>query len=185
MVGGSLLSSPSCYQVLIHVRYAPLMTPARKTARTTRAKKAQPAAKAPLARKRSREHGQAIAQASEIRRYLVATRQTGLTSPQRASAQLASIERRLKKIDAGFDQANPLTQLRMCQERLDLLARAKQLSASPGHDDHTEAAFVKSASAYGARHGISYAAWRAMGVPAGVLKRAKISRTTSPPSASR
>jgi hypothetical protein len=39
-----------------------------------------------------------------------------------------------------------------------------------------EAAFVKTAGAYSDRKGISYAAWRELGVPADVLKRANISR---------
>jgi hypothetical protein len=37
---------------------------------------------------------------------------------------------------------------------------------------------VKAASAYSARKGISYAAWRELGVEAAVLKRAGISRSS-------
>jgi hypothetical protein len=40
-----------------------------------------------------------------------------------------------------------------------------------------EDAFVKVAASYSARQGISYASWREVGVPAAVLKRAKISRS--------
>ena len=39
-----------------------------------------------------------------------------------------------------------------------------------------ESDFVKTASKYAARQGISYAAWRELGVPADVLKKAGISR---------
>lgn len=39
-----------------------------------------------------------------------------------------------------------------------------------------ETAFVGAASGYAERKGISYAAWRELGVPADVLKRAGITR---------
>ena len=39
-----------------------------------------------------------------------------------------------------------------------------------------EAEFTKVAKAYSARQGISYAAWRAVGVPAAVLKKAGVTR---------
>lgn len=40
-----------------------------------------------------------------------------------------------------------------------------------------EEAFVNAATAYGARRGITYSAWRAAGVPPAVLRRAGISRS--------
>lgn len=65
-------------------------------------------------------------------------------------------------------------------ERLDLVQRRITLQAATGqrngeHADALEAAFVEVAAAYGEQRGISYAAWRAVGVPAAVLKRASIS----------
>ena len=42
-----------------------------------------------------------------------------------------------------------------------------------------ERAFVKVARSYSTRKGISYAAWRALGVPASVLAKAKVARTRS------
>ena len=41
-----------------------------------------------------------------------------------------------------------------------------------------EAGFVAAAKSYSGRKGISYAAWRAVGVSPGVLKRAGISRSS-------
>jgi hypothetical protein len=41
-----------------------------------------------------------------------------------------------------------------------------------------EREFAKVAQAYSQRKGISYAAWRELGVPADVLKRAGIGRAT-------
>ena len=42
-----------------------------------------------------------------------------------------------------------------------------------------EKSFVKVARPYGERKGISYSAWRTVGVPASVLQQAKIPRTRS------
>ena len=43
-----------------------------------------------------------------------------------------------------------------------------------------EAEFVAVASTYSSRKGISYTAWRELGVPADVLKRAGVSRRAVP-----
>ena len=43
--------------------------------------------------------------------------------------------------------------------------------------DTLEEAFVGAASEYSDRKGISYSAWRELGVPAAVLKRAGVKRT--------
>ena len=42
-----------------------------------------------------------------------------------------------------------------------------------------EKSFIKVARVYGERKGISYSAWRAVGVSASVLQQAKIPRTRS------
>jgi hypothetical protein len=68
-----------------------------------------------------------------------------------------------------------LQQLQLTQERMDLqreletMGKKSDLSALEGD-------FVKTASKYAQRKGISYAAWRELGVPADVLKKAGISR---------
>ena len=41
-----------------------------------------------------------------------------------------------------------------------------------------ESGFVKAAASYGGRRGISYAAWREVGVPAAALKAAGIRRSS-------
>jgi len=63
----------------------------------------------------------------------------------------------------------------LVQERMDL---QKELEAMGTTVDLSalEAAFVKTAAKYAQRKGISYAAWRELGVPADVLKKAGISR---------
>lgn len=86
-----------------------------------------------------------------------------------------SIQKRLDAIEGQLDEANPLSRLQLVQERMDLHA---ELEAMDSTVDLTaiEEAFVASAQPYGERKGISYAAWRELGVPADVLKRAGITR---------
>jgi hypothetical protein len=86
-----------------------------------------------------------------------------------------SVNARLAKIDTELVSADPMTRLSLVQERLDLLTELESLTTTV---DLTalEADFVKSAKGYGERKGISYAAWREVGVSAATLKAAGISR---------
>jgi hypothetical protein len=86
-----------------------------------------------------------------------------------------SMKARLAKIEATIDSADPMTRLQFVQERLDLVAA---IAAAETTVDLTalEEGFIAAAAAYGERKGISYAAWREVGVPAAILKRAGISR---------
>jgi hypothetical protein len=82
---------------------------------------------------------------------------------------------RLAAIDDELPGADPVRQLQLVQERLDL--RASLESAERAVDLSTlEAGFVESAADYSRRRGISYAAWREIGVPSAVLKAAGITR---------
>ena len=86
-----------------------------------------------------------------------------------------SVNARLAKIDTELVSADPMTRLSLVQERLDLLSELESLTTTV---DLTalESDFVKSAKGYGERKGISYAAWREVGVSAATLKAAGISR---------
>ena len=86
-----------------------------------------------------------------------------------------SMKARLAKIEATIDSADPMTRLQLVQERLDLAAA---IAAAETTVDLTalEEGFIAAAAAYGERKGITYAAWREVGVPAAILKRAGISR---------
>jgi hypothetical protein len=86
-----------------------------------------------------------------------------------------SIDRQLADIDAKMVEANAITRLELVQRRLDLVREREAVGAAV---DLTalEDAFVAAAKGYGERKGISYAAWREIGVPAEVLKRAGITR---------
>lgn len=86
-----------------------------------------------------------------------------------------SIKKRLAAIEASLESAAPLKQLQMVQERMDL---EKELESMGQTVDISalEADFVKVAKGYSQRKGISYKAWREMGVAASVLSEAGIGR---------
>jgi hypothetical protein len=89
-----------------------------------------------------------------------------------------SIDKRLAAIDASLEAASPVKRLSLIQERIDLLQERESLQAKvdlTGLEDD----FVSTAKSYGQRKGISYAAWRELGVSAPVLKRAGITRSAS------
>ena len=86
-----------------------------------------------------------------------------------------SIEKRIAAIVEALPAAGPVKKLELVQEKIDLEA---ELAAAGSEVDlsELEEAFVASAAGYSERKGISYAAWRTVGVTPGVLKRAGISR---------
>ncbi len=88
------------------------------------------------------------------------------------------MKKRLATIEQKLANADPLTRVNLVQERMDI---DRELNAKQVTVDMTklEEDFVKAAKEYGERKGISYAAWREVGVDAAVLKRAGISRGAS------
>lgn len=127
----------------------------------------------------SDEHKAALAegrnQGRAVRSYLEALERH---KPKRGRKRTAdSMQKRLARIDAELASADPLKRLQLVQERIDLSAELE--AADSGVDlSALEADFVQAAAAYSARKGISYAAWRELGVDAAVLKRAGVSRAT-------
>jgi len=125
----------------------------------------------------SDEHKAALAegrnQGRSVRRYLEAL---DAHKPKRGRKRTTdSMQKRLDRIDAELVSADPLKRLQLIQERLDL----KQELESAGEVvdlSGLEQEFVDAAAAYSRRKGISYAAWRELGVEPAVLKRAGISR---------
>ncbi len=81
---------------------------------------------------------------------------------------------RLAAIDVEMTEADPVRQLQLVQERLDLRTA---LDSADRADDLAalEKGFIAAAPGYSERRGISYAAWREAGVPSAVLKAAGIS----------
>ncbi len=86
-----------------------------------------------------------------------------------------SIRARLAKIESEIDNVDPLTRVQLIQERIDL---NQELDSLENKVDMSalEGDFVRYAADYSNRKGISYAAWRELGVPASVLKSAGIRR---------
>jgi hypothetical protein len=83
--------------------------------------------------------------------------------------------KRLDAIAKEINDADPVQELRLVQERLDL---QRELTSSGQTIDMAarEAEFIKVAKDYSARNGFSYQAWRTIGVEASVLKKAGIGR---------
>ena len=74
-----------------------------------------------------------------------------------------------------METADALKRLQLTQERLDLSAELENMDSGVDLAE-LEAEFERVAKGYAARKGISYAAFRQLGVPAAVLKRAGITR---------
>ncbi len=145
-------------------RIVPGMSPAKKTKKTMSA-----AHKAALAEGR--------ANAAAVRRYLELIESS---KPKRGRKRTPdSIRKQLAGIDAKLEDASVLTRLQLVQKRSDLSAELTQLEAAGDSDKElaaAEKAFIASAAAYAAAKGLTYNTFRKVGVPADVLKRAKISR---------
>lgn len=128
----------------------------------------------------SAEHKHALAVGREesraVRRYLEALE---AHKPKRGRKRTTeSIEGRLRQIDDKLLGADPLTRVHLVQERInlesELASKEEAVDLKALEDD-----FVAAAAGYGERKGISYAAWRAAGVDANVLRRAGVPRTRS------
>lgn len=126
----------------------------------------------------SAQHKAAMAEGRKegraIRLYLEALQ---AHKPKRGRKRTAdSMRARLATIDAQMASAAPLKQLQMVQERMDI---EEALATSDTKVDlgELEAEFVKAAKGYSQRKGISYKAWREMGVSAVTLSAAGITRS--------
>lgn len=113
-------------------------------------------------------------QGRSVRRYLEAL---DAHKPKRGRKRTPeSMKKRLARIEEELTSADPLKRLQLTQERLDL---KRELDAVNEKVDLSglERDFIKAAGAYSDRKGISYAAWRELGVEPTVLKRAGINRS--------
>jgi DNA-binding transcriptional ArsR family regulator len=109
-----------------------------------------------------------------VRTYLEALR---ATKPRRGRKRTPdSIKKRVAIIDQQLGSADPLTELKLIEERRQLNQELVGLSDKV-EIGALEKEFIKVAKAYSARQGISYASWREVGVDARVLRDAGISRS--------
>lgn len=136
-----------------------------------------PAKKQATKKAMSDEHKAALAegraQGRAIRDYLEALE---THKPKRGRKRTPdSIKKRLDKLEVEIAESDPMKRLGLVQERMDLQAELDSLDGGVDLSE-LEAGFVAYAKEYSARKGISYAAWREVGVSAAVLKAAGIGR---------
>jgi hypothetical protein len=110
-----------------------------------------------------------------VRDYLEALRSS---KPKRGRKRTPeSIAKRLEAIEVELVDADALAELELIQERFDLEAELAQMGTTIDISA-LESDFVKVAKSYSTRKGISYAAWRQVGVEPGILRQAGISRSS-------
>jgi hypothetical protein len=127
----------------------------------------------------SDDHKAALAKGREegraVRRYLEAL---DAQRPKRGRRRTPeSIKKRLDAIDEKIASENAINRLQLVQERLDLTAEL-ETNDQAIDIELLEKEFIGSAKGYSDRKGISYAAWRELGVPASILADAGISRSS-------
>ena len=127
----------------------------------------------------SSDHKEALAQGRAegraVRAYLEALESN---RPKRGRKRTKeSITARLETLAEQLEGADPLKRLQLAQEELDLTDELARVDQGTDIGD-LEAEFIKVAPSYAERKGISYGAFREVGVPASVLKAAGITRST-------
>lgn len=131
-----------------------------------------------MAEKRmSQEHKEALAkgraQGRAVRDYLTALEQ------QRSRGRTpdrATIEERIAQVQRKIDaEENPAKRVELIQRRLDHEEQLIALDDEPDMEALQDG-FVDAVREYSERKGISYEAWREIGVPAAVLRRGGVTR---------
>jgi hypothetical protein len=125
----------------------------------------------------SADHKAALAlgrnQGRVVRRYLEALE---ANKPKRGRKRTPeSVEKRLLQVKRDIITADPLTRLTLAQERIDLERDLKESAMDAFDVAALEQDFIKTAAEYSRRKGITYAAWREVGVAPSILKEAGIS----------
>jgi hypothetical protein len=123
-------------------------------------------------------HKAALAKGREegriVRAYLEALEST---KPRRGRKRtVESIKKKLAAIEQELATASPLNRLHLVQEQRDLEAELAH-SGQAVDVGALEKEFIRVAKNYSGRKGLSYSAWRAVGVSATVLEKAGIPRT--------
>jgi replicative DNA helicase len=145
------------------------------TAKKTAAKKTTKKAASP--RTMSDDHKAKLAQgrneARVVSRYLEAVAAGKGKRGRKRTPE--SISMHITRLAREIEVASPLRKLELTQKRFDLESERERLKARVDLAG-VERDFVKVAKSYAARTGITYGAFRELGVPADVLKRAGVSR---------
>jgi hypothetical protein len=108
-----------------------------------------------------------------VREYLEAVE---MHRPKRGRKRTPeSIKARLNTIKNELVDTDPVTKLKLVQERMDLQNELATLNAKRNMNE-IESRFVKIAAAYSKRNNITYVAWREIGVDPTVLRKAGIQK---------
>lgn len=130
----------------------------------------------------SAEHKAALAkgrvQSRAIRDYLNMLEQDGRRSNMSADQLNAKIHELHSRIDETDD---PARRVELIQRRIDLEEQLNSVEDAPD-SDALEKGFIDAVKEYSERKGLSYFAWREVGVPAAILRAAGMARTTGPSS---
>jgi len=112
-----------------------------------------------------------------VRDYLKALEQNAPRRGRRRTPE--SVERQLALLEGEMEGASVTKRLDLIQQRINLETDLETLQQAGSVDlSALEAGFATHAAAYGGRRGISYAAWREVGVSSTTLKSAGIRRST-------
>ncbi len=126
----------------------------------------------------SDEHKAALAkgraQARAVKQYLRARETESKRGPKLTPEKLRG---RIDDLKQSIEEEDdPTRRLELIQQRMDDEERLSSIEETPDMEQ-LESDFVDVAKEYSERKGISYSAWRELGVPAAVLKRAGVPRT--------
>ena len=150
----------------------------RRTAKKATRKPAKRTTTRPAPRKLSAAHKKALAEgrttAAIVDRYLAA-----LNTPKQRGRRVSktTLTQRLADARARARNAAGVDKVLASQEVRDLQAKLAKASTGAVDVKGLEVAFVKVAKKFGENRGIGYGAWRDAGVPAIVLRRARVART--------
>lgn len=126
------------------------------------------------------EHKERLAegrrQAKQVRQYLLALEENKTRRGRKRTPE--SLEQRIEALNEQIETADdPLRRLQLIADRERAQAELDDMSAAAEIDlTETEEEFVEVAADYAERRSISYDAFRSVGVPAAVLRRAGIRR---------
>lgn len=124
----------------------------------------------------SKKHKDALArgrrQAKAVREYLEALNvdRRRVSDPEELKKRIADAKQKVA------DEDDPVRKVELIQKRLDLEAELDRTERAPDFEE-LEKEFKKAVREYSERKGITYGAWRELGVQAGVLRDAGVPRT--------
>lgn len=124
----------------------------------------------------TKEHKDKLAagrkEAQAVKDYLEALR---TRRPRRRRRNPSDLKKRLGEVQKEMTDAGTLQLVQLAQERLDLedeLEEGEETDELP----ELEKGFVRAVGPYSERKGLTYDAWRSVGVPPDVLRKAGLSR---------